>query len=198
MSVDKKTLTVYNENASDYAAKVDHNSKAGSHLVKFIAAIPTGGRVLDLGCGPGGSAHLMMQVGLDVDAIDASPEMVRFAKHKGVNARVATFDDMNAANDYDGVWANFSLLHAPREKLAGHFTAIARALRVGGHLHVGMKAGTGNKRDRLERLYTFVEKAELVYFLQNAGFDVMTTKMGSDVGLAGTNDPWIIILARKS
>ena len=197
MSIDKKTLAVYNKNAADYAAKFDHNGKAGSHLLKFIATIPKGGRVLDLGCGPGGSAHLMMQAGLDVDAMDASPEMVRFAHLKGVPARVGTFDDMNATNDYDGVWANFSLLHAPREKLAVHFTAIARAIRRGGHLHVGMKTGTGNDRDRLERLYTYVEEAELAYFLQNAGFEVMITKMGSDIGLAGTNDPWIIILARK-
>ena len=197
MSVDEKTLAVYNENASNYAAKIDQNGEAGSHLMRFITALPAGGRVLDLGCGPGGSALLMMQAGLDVDAIDASPEMVSLAQLKGVTARVATFDDVNATNDYDGVWANFSLLHAPREKLANHFTAIARSLRVGGHLHVGMKTGSGSERDRLERLYTFVEEAELAYFLQNAGFDALTTMMGSDIGLAGTNDPWIIILARK-
>ena len=42
--------------------------------MRFITALPAGGRVLDLGCGPGGSALLMMQAGLDVDAIDASPQ----------------------------------------------------------------------------------------------------------------------------
>ncbi|WP_333783189.1 methyltransferase domain-containing protein [Octadecabacter antarcticus] len=198
MSVDPKTLAVYNEKAADYAATLDHGGKAGAHLVRFIAAIPAGGRVLDLGCGPGGSAHLMMQAGLDVNAVDASPEMVRFAQSKGVAARIATFDDLDAAGVYDGVWANFSLLHAPREKLSMHFGAIAQALRVGGHLHVGMKTGKGNRRDRLERLYTFVEEVELTNLLRDAGFDVVTTRTGSDIGLAGTNDPWVIMLARKN
>ncbi len=197
MSVDPKTLAVYNEKAADYEATFDHGGKPGAHLARFIATIPAGGRVLDLGCGPGGSARVMVQAGLDVDAVDASPEMVRFAQTKGIAARVATFDDLDEADEYHGVWANFSLLHAPREKLAVHFNAIARALRVGGHLHVGMKTGTGNQRDRLERLYTFVEEAELTNLLQDVGFDVVTTETGSDVGLAGTNDPWVVLLARR-
>lgn len=198
MSVDPKTLAVYNEKAADYAAVFDNDAEPNAHLKRFMDALPAGGRVLDLGCGPGGASRKMMDAGLDIDAVDASPEMVRFACDKGVAARVATFDDMSGDAEYDGVWANFSLLHAPREKLPVHISAIAQALRVGGHFHVGMKTGEGIRRDRLERLYTFVGVDELTGLLENAGLRVVFKVEGSEVGLAGTNDPWVALLAGKN
>ena len=198
MSVDPKTLDVYNEMASDYAAVFDNTSKPDTDLARFIKAMPKGGRVLDLGCGPGGASYLMAQAGLAVDALDASPEMVRLACEKGIKARVATFDDVQDVDTYDGVWANFSLLHAPREKLPLHFAALAKALRAGGHMHVGLKTGSGVERDHLQRLYTFVEQDELAELFAQAGLSVVATRTGSGVGLAGTDDPWVIMLGRKS
>lgn len=197
MSVDAKTLAVYNEKAAEYASVFDNGGKAGAHLLRFMGALPAGGRVLDLGCGPGGSSYLMMQDGFDVDAVDASTEMVKFASAKGVAARVATFDDIEGVDLYDGVWANFSLLHAPREKLPAHLTALVRALRVGGVFHIGMKTGTGTKRDHLDRKYTFVTEDELRALFDAAGLDIVAQDTGHEVGLAGTDDWWIVLMAVK-
>ena len=197
MNVDEKTIQLYNEKAADYAAKFDSSGKPRSHLVRFMGALPQGGSVLDLGCGPGGASGHMMRAGFDVDAVDASREMVRMAiETQGVAARVATFDDLDADGVYDGVWANFSLLHAPREALPKHLAAIARSLRSGGIFNIGMKTGTGMSRDHLERRYTFVTEDELVGLLDDAGLDVIAKDVGHEVGLAGTDDPWIVIMAR--
>ncbi len=197
MSVDAKTLAVYNERAKDYATKFDSRGKPGAHLARFIAALPETGHVLDLGCGPGGSAAHMVQAGLQVDAVDASPEMVRLANNvPGLTARIATFDDLNAVAAYDGIWANFSLLHAPRASLPDHLSAIARALRPEGHFHIGMKTGSGTARDHIKRLYTFVTEDELEALLNAAGLDVIARDRGRDVGLAGTDDPWIVLFAK--
>lgn len=197
MSVDPKTLAVYNARAEDYAAKFDSGGKAGAHVLRFIEAVAPKGRVLDLGCGTGGASRHMMAAGLDVDAVDASPEMVRVAaKVNGVDARIATFDDLDSVDEYNGVWANFSLLHAPRAKLPDYFGAVARSLRVGGVFHIGMKTGTGDVRDGIERLYTFVTQNELTGLLAAAGFDVQTIVTGHEVGLAGTDDPWIVVLSK--
>lgn len=199
MSVDPKTLAVYNARADDYASKFDSGTKPGKHLLRFIAALPAGGSVLDLGCGPAGSAAHMMRAGLVVDAVDASPEMVRVAREvNGVNARVATFDALDGVAIYDGVWANFSLLHAPRAALPDHLAAIARSLRAGGQFHIGLKTGSGAARDPIERLYTYVEPDELAELLIRAGFTITATDTGCEIGLAGTNDPWIVHLARKT
>lgn len=198
MSVDPRTLAVYDAKAAEYAAVFDNGGKAGAHLVRFMGALPKGARVLDLGCGPGGSSYLMMQAGFDVDATDASSEMVRFACDKGVAARIATFDEIEGDALYDGVWANFSLLHAPREKLPLHLAALAKALKQGGVFHIGMKTGEGTKRDHLDRRYTFVTELELRGLLEHAGLDIVAQNTGHEVGLAGTDDWWIVMMARKN
>lgn len=199
MSVDPKTLAVYNEKAAEYAAKFDTGGKPGKHLARFMAALPRGARVLDLGCGPGGSSALMARAGLVVDAMDASIEMVRLAQaHDGVTARYATFDDLDAVAEYAGVWANFSLLHAAREDLPRYLAAIATNLTDGGIFHIGMKTGTGTKRDHMKRRYTFVTEDELAGLLADAGFDVVAKDTGHEVGLAGTDDWWIVLMGRKN
>ncbi len=197
MSVDPKTLAVYNEKAADYATVFDQSGTPGAHLARFIAAVQGGGRVVDLGCGPGGSARMMMDAGLDVDAMDASPEMVKFACEKGVAARVATFDDLSGDAINDGVWANFSLLHAPRDMLPVYLAAISKSLRSGGVFHIGMKTGEGTKRDHLERKYTFVAEPELRHLLEDAGLQIVAQDTGHEVGLAGTDDWWVVLMAVK-
>jgi hypothetical protein len=44
---------------------------------------------------------------------------------------------------FDGIWASFSLLHTPKAEHSRHIGAMARALRPGGYLYLGMKLGEG-------------------------------------------------------
>ena len=61
-----------------------------------------------------------------------------------IDARLARFDELDAVARYDGIWANFSLLHAPRAEMPGNLARISRALRPGGWLHLGLKLGQGD------------------------------------------------------
>jgi SAM-dependent methyltransferase len=195
MSPDKQTLAVYDERAADYAG-FTASAVEKTALTAFISACPAQGRVLDLGCGPGRAAGAMQRAGLRVDASDAAPEMVRMARaHPGVTVRQATFDDLDAHDLYDGIWASFSLLHAAQSALPGHLAAIARALRPGGILMLGMKLGSGEKRDSLGRLYAYYSEAELDRHLRSAGLrpDEHTRWQGK--GMTGTPEPYIMITA---
>ena len=195
--VDARTIAVYDAKAADYARMVDSGSPDQT-LLDFIAALPKGASVLDLGCGPGGASAHMRNAGLNPDPIDASPAMVALAKERfGLEARLATFDDIVGDALYDGIWANFSLLHAPCADLPHHFATLARALRPGGLFHVGLKTGTGEARDAIDRLYTYVTVEELHRLFTDAGLAVLSTREGSEKGLAGTNDPYVLCLARK-
>ncbi len=195
MSQDDETLAYYGRAADDYAERTAHLEKDPA-LEAFIAALPEGARVLDLGCGPGVMAGRMAAEGFSVLATDAVPEMVEMAAARpGVEARVARFDEIEGAAEFDGVWANFSLLHAPRGDLPGHLRAIRRALRRGGLFHIGMKVGEGEKRDELGRLYTFFTEAELRGLLTDAGFSVMDARRGREAGMTGVPEDWITILA---
>jgi len=79
-----------------------------------------------------------------------------------------------------------------------HLTRIARALKPGGLLHIGMKTGQGEARDPIGRFYTYYSDAELTELLRTSGLSVVSRATGREKGLAGTIDPWIILLARKT
>lgn len=199
MSADEKTIAVYDAKAEEYASHFDPDGKPGAQLTRFINALPERGHVLDLGCGPARSARHMLDAGLIVDAVDASEEMVRVAAEKNnVSVRLGTFDDITQVAAYDGVWANFSLLHAPKDRLPHYINAIAHALRNQGVFHIGMKVGEGMSRDAIDRRYTYVTPTLLDGLLADAGLKVTATEEGHEIGLAGTNDPWVVKMAVKN
>lgn len=193
---DDETLGVYARKAAEYAG-LTKSAKTDRHLAAFLEAVPQGGHVLDLGCGPGYAAGAMAEAGLSVLATDAVAEMVALAaQHPGVEARQQSFDGPLEADSFDGIWANFSLLHAPRDAMPGHLAHLRKALKKGGFFHIGMKLGTGSKRDAIGRLYTYYTEDELVGLLETAGLTVTDRSFGRDVGLDGTEADWICLLAR--
>jgi trans-aconitate methyltransferase len=194
---DKDTIATYNAKAVEYA-KLTGADHPDADLQAFIVALPKGARVLDLGCGPATASAHMRNAGLIPDPVDAAQGMVDLANQTHqINARLASFDDIDTDAGYDGVWANFSLLHAPRAALPRHLGDIYASLEPGGTVHLGMKTGSGSDRDAIQRLYTYVTVQELENMLQEAGFTIVFKREGKDKGLAGTNDPYVIMRAKK-
>jgi len=194
---DKETLSVYAAKADEYAKRFT-TKKPDLHLAAFMLAVPKGGRVLDLGCGTGRSTAFMIEAGLLAEGLDASAEMAEIARTKnGVDVAVGGFETLDSVGAFDGIYANFSLLHAPKAEFPEHLVRISRALVSGGFLHIGLKTGTGEKRDALGRFYAFYTDAEITGLLADAGFVVIERSFGADAGLDGTVAPWIILLAGK-
>ncbi|MBK0326384.1 class I SAM-dependent methyltransferase [Rhodobacteraceae bacterium F11138] len=193
---DPRTLAVYDSRSSDYARMMEREAETDPMIARFIAACPAGGRVLDLGCGPGHYARRMAQAGLRTDALDASAAMVDMAlRQPNVSARQGRFEDLNARGVYDGIWAYFSLLHAPRSVLPDHLAGIAAALKPGGVLFMGMKRGSGSKRDSLDRYYEYYQREELETRLTDAKLTPVAHWTGKAAGLAGHPEGWIVIHA---
>jgi cyclopropane fatty-acyl-phospholipid synthase-like methyltransferase len=191
---DRETIDIYNQKAGEYAGLTDDANDADPRLAAFITACPKGGHVLDFGCGPGASAALMAKAGLQVSATDASQEMIAMAeRHDGVSATQATFADLNESGIYDGVWANFSLLHAPRKDMPEYLSAIHKSLKPQGAFFIALKTGEGEKRDRIGRFYTYYSREELDGLLINAGFTLLNHEIGSSAGLDGSVADWISV-----
>lgn len=192
---DTRTIHVYDNRAVEYDQKNRDHNATDPRLFLFINACPEGARVLDLGCGPGTSAAVMAQHGLCVDATDASAEMTRLAsQHDGVNARQATFEDLAEIGLYDGIWANFSLLHASKEDFPVHLASVKRALKPGGTFAIAMKLGCDAHRDAIGRFYAYYSETELLNLLKRAGFTAIDQAKGSGPGLDGSSSDWISIL----
>lgn len=195
---DERTIALYDKKVGDYVKCVAYEG-VDRHLRDFIDEVAKGGTVLDLGCGPAVASMHMRKAGLKPDPIDASSGMVKLANEKfEIGARLGTFDDIAGAEIYDGVWANFSLLHAERTDLPRYLKAISTALRPSGVFHIGMKTGTGAGRDKIDRFYTYVTLIELHDMLTDAGLTVTYTDEGEGPGLAGNVEPWVICRAIKN
>ncbi|MEP3632118.1 MAG: class I SAM-dependent methyltransferase [Shimia thalassica] len=192
---DHETIAVYNAQAAEYAAMTESDAR-DKQLAAFIKALPAGGTVLDLGCGPGHCAEEMARHGLSAIAMDMSAEMVALAAARpGVKAQQGAFADLQDEAIYDGIWANFSLLHAPRADMPLHLAAISKALKPNGIFHIGLKTGTGEARDRLGRFYTYYGEDELLDLLRSAGLTPTKINRGRGTGLEGSVSDWITVAA---
>lgn len=193
--MDHKTIAVYDAKADDYVDMISKdNGLTGSGT--FLKGLAAGVRVLDYGCGPGHAAAYFVSQGFKAHAFDASAEMVSRAQSKqGVTAWQSTFDDFNETATYHGIWASFSLLHAPRNDFPKLLKAIHTALVPQGHFFLGLKLGEGEVRDTLGRLYTYYTEPDLQANLQTAGFHWQSAQKGKGTGLDGSLSEWILIHA---
>ena len=190
---DARTIAVYDARADDYARMTEKLFEM-RELEAFAAALPAGARVLDLGCGPGFYARWLAGQGFEVEAWDASAGMVARARTLGIEARQARFQDLEAEGVYDGIWANFSLLHVPRDNLPGILACIHRAGGPGMAFHIGMKLGQGEGPDTIGRFYTYYGEDELEEVLTAAGFTMLRRWHGKGPGLDGTEARHVTML----
>jgi len=190
----KGTIEVYNRMADEYEDLFGESVPA--EFADFIGSMAPRSRILDLGCGPGHHAARMAKAGFKVLAVDGAAEMVaRAACYDGVSAMRATFDDIPTFGRVGGIWASFSLLHAPRTDLPRHLAALHAICEPGSPLFIGMKLGSDERTDRLGRHYSYYSEVELRTMLVDAGFFPGAARTGMEEGLSGDVEDWITMLA---
>jgi SAM-dependent methyltransferase len=95
-----------------------------------------GDRVLDIGCGTGVDGRHLIERGIEVCGIDASKEMVRVARSRGVDANHMAAEDLGSlAGEFDGAISNFGGLNCVSD-LRTVARALGRLIRLGGHVAI--------------------------------------------------------------
>ena len=197
MASDNSTLAYYDTQAANYATRAaDHTAQAP--LEEFVAAVPSGGDVLDFGCGAAWAAAHFRDNGLNVTALDGSAGLAAEARARyGIDVTVAPFESLDAISAFDRIWASFCLLHVPRAQMSGHLLRLATALRPGGVLYLGLKEGTGERIDPLGRHYTYFAQDEISDLLKAAGFGPARITAYSAPGMEGKDEPCLHIFANR-
>ena len=126
----------YDANSADFIAV---RSNAGEALIQSWAlTLPKGGHVIDIGAGSGKPlTQVLIKVGLNVCALDASPNMVAAFKHNFPDIKITCEVAENSRffdQTYDGILAVglvFLLAEPVQRKLISHMAA---ALKPHGRL----------------------------------------------------------------
>lgn len=190
------TEAFYKNNADAYATRERHLPKR--RLDAFLSALPLNGAVLELGCGGGQDSAYMTSQGFDVTATDGSAELAAYAEKRiGKPVQIMRFDELDAIEAYDGVWAEASLLHVPRTALAEVFARIRRALRGDGILHASFKAGETDGFDTLGRYYNYPSAEWLESVLAAGGWRNVSVTRGDGGGYDGRPTKWLFARAQK-
>jgi SAM-dependent methyltransferase len=149
---DAATFAFYASEAPVYAAR--RPSGASHDLTDFLARLPPGARILDPGCGGGQDSEAMLARGFAVDPADRVAEITAQAEQRLKKpVAVMRFDELDAVEAYDGIWAHASLLHVPRSALPAILQRIWRALRPGGFHFAIFKGGGIESRDGFGRYF---------------------------------------------
>ncbi|WIY06511.1 class I SAM-dependent methyltransferase [Amycolatopsis mongoliensis] len=108
----------------------------------------TGGRALELGCGPGRNAFRLKAAGYDVDAVDRSPAALAWAAERGTGVRFHQADIFAVDlphETYDLVYDSGCLHHLAPHRRISYLALLDRHLKPGGHFGLAcFAAGTGD------------------------------------------------------
>lgn len=194
---DRATIAFYDANARDYA-DASHEMRDEKQLARFTELIRENGTVCDLGSGNGWASAALRDAGFEVRPIDGSAGLAAEAKARfDLDVTVMPFEDFDARDAYDGIWAAWSLHHAQRASFPPLLARVVGALRDDGVLYLAMKGGSGEKRDSLDRLYAYYTADELKAALAENAMDVLDCQTFDGNGFDGSRTPMHMILARR-
>lgn len=194
---DQPTLDFYAREAEDYVGTGKDTASRWLHA--FASRLPSGARILELGCGGGRDAQALLNLGFDVTATDGSPAMARLAAERlGRPVAVMRFDDLRDIERYDAVWANASLLHVPRAALSDVLAKVFGALKPGGLHFASYKAGSAPGRDGLGRYFNYPDRQALTdAYARAAAWNILSVTDHVGGGYEGSDWPWLAIIAQR-
>ena len=194
---DEITLGYYDKHAEEYADETLKTDR-GDLICQFLGYLPKAdecGTILDLGCGPGRDAKVMLAAGYDVEPADGSAEMCRIAERvTGRVARQMLFSELCDQDRYSGIWSCGALLHVPRAELDDVVGRCFDALVGGGVMYASFKIG---ERDGYSsgRYFTDLSLEEAVELFEGAGFEVLEAAVAEDN--LGRDHRWVNLFVRK-
>lgn len=205
------TRTAYDTVAVNYAETLrDHLSGATwdrAVLGAFTELVTTagGGRVADIGCGPGRVTEHLHSLGLDVFGVDLSPEMLAVARkwYPHLDFQLGAMPGLSIEDEaLAGIVAWYSIIHTPPERHPEIFTDFHRMLGPGGHLLLAFQAG--NERKHIEHAYGHdiscdayrLPPQEIIEKLGESGFTVISRLVREPEGELESTEQ-VYLLARK-
>jgi SAM-dependent methyltransferase len=130
----------YDVISAEYGDRLFEDEMYRDAFEDWVARLPPGGRVLDVGCGHGAPVvATLLERGFQVTGIDVSDGMLTRARttYPSATFRNCLPTELTEQETYDGICSFFSLLHTDPIELRVALERIRRALKPGGYLLIG-------------------------------------------------------------
>jgi len=135
----QKIIKTYDATAREYSEEVlgEHDKKPMDQeiLARFAREIEAGGKVWDLGCGPGQTVEYLDRLGVRAEGIDLSPQTVKQAQKNFPRLQFRTGNMLNLdipSGSAVAVLSFYSIVHLTSDQVRQAFREIYRILHPGG------------------------------------------------------------------
>lgn len=193
-----QTIAHYDEHAlSFWEGTKDHD--VSQNIAAFLGACQKDKvlDILDFGCGPGRDIQYFKSIGHRPVGLDGSAAFCQMAAElSDCPVLQQNFLELDLPDQaFDGIYANASLFHVPRQRLADVLNKLHRALRSGGILF------TSNPRGQEEALHGrryghYMELETSARFLIAANFEILHHYYRPH-GLPCEHQPWLAMVSKR-
>jgi SAM-dependent methyltransferase len=188
-----KTAEAFREGTRDH----DVSQNIAALLRNIRGAAPF--TILDLGCGPGRDLAAFSAMGHVAIGVEGAEELARMAR-AATRCEVWRQDflalDLPAAR-FDGIFANASLFHVPRQELPRVLLELHGALRDEGVLFSSNPRGTNEEGWNRGRYGAYHDLDAWRGFIEAAGF-VEIEHYYRPAGRPREEQPWLATVSRKA
>ncbi|MGW0996728.1 class I SAM-dependent methyltransferase [Streptomyces sp. NPDC002523] len=204
------TRTFYDAIADDYADRFPDDLTGRpldrALLAAYAELVGRGGKVADLGCGPGRTTGHLASLGLDVHGVDLSTSMLKIARREqpGIQFVQGSMLDLDLPDGaLAGVVSWYSTIHVPDEDLPALFAEFHRVLAPGGHLLLGFQVGDVPRRHEQPWGHPvtldFIRRRpeQLVPLLTDAGFTLGSRTVRAADEQLGESTPQAFLFAQR-
>lgn len=196
--ITRQTIAHYDAHAQSFwQGTKDHD--VSQNIAAFLGAFHKDKvlDILDIGCGPGRDIHYFKSVGHRPVGLDGSAAFCNMAAElTGCPVLRQNFLELDLPDQaFDGIYANASLFHVPRQRLASVLDKLHRALRCEGILFTSNPRGNEEAlRGRRYGHYMELETSEC--FLTAANFEILHHYYRPQ-GLPREQQPWLAIVSKR-
>lgn len=192
------TINYYNQNAENFIANTQ-NADMHPTQERFLRLLDANTSILDFGCGSGRDTKYFLEKGYQVTATDGSTELCRLASEfTGIKVKEMLFQELDAINQYDGIWACSSILHLPKKELLPVIWKMCEALKDNGIIYTSFKYGDF-EGERNGRYFTdFTEKMFQEVIEKVPELTIEEHWITSDVRPGRGEEKWLNLILRKN
>ncbi len=194
------TIQTYRENFDKYVARTGSEPRGEFKelLDSFASCLPEKGSVFEIGSASGRDARYLASRGFNVTCTDVIPEaLARLSEHGFETAEFDFRTDPKPEwiGNFDGVFANASLLHASQDVFENALKNVTLMLKPRGVFAFSLKTGEGEEitTEKMDapRYFNYHSESEIRGILTSLSFEIPSLSYAEQ-------GKWLHVIVRNS